>query len=176
MIKHYLSLFTFASTLTMLSGCIIVSGGTDSDTDTSSSSTSQGTTEGTSQGTTEGTSEGTSAGTDSDSASTTEATTSSTTGESTTAAPETSSTTDDSTTAAPASGCGWNPSEMYYDCGPNGIPGEMDPEGEAPLNCPENQKLEEGQPCGPITNLGCCDPNGDVWFCEDAMLLTQICE
>jgi hypothetical protein len=63
---------------------------------------------------------------------------------------------------------------MYYDCAPNGIPGEMDPEG-VPLSCPE-QKLEAGQPCGEITNLGCCDGDQNVWFCEDDVLFSQICE
>jgi hypothetical protein len=50
---------------------------------------------------------------------------------------------------------------MYYECGFDG----EDPNGTFPIGCPDG--LVEGDPCATtgITGEGCCDANGDSWFC-----------
>ena len=59
---------------------------------------------------------------------------------------------------APA-GCGWAPEGEGYYCEGEG----EDPSGMFPFACPEG--IAEGDPCGDITGAGCCDANGDNWFC-----------
>jgi hypothetical protein len=62
--------------------------------------------------------------------------------------------------------CGWNAggNPAGYYCG---FMGE-DPSGTTPIGCPPG--LEDGAPCGEVTGAGCCDSNGDNWFCaEDGM-------
>jgi hypothetical protein len=61
--------------------------------------------------------------------------------------------------------CGWNAGgdpPGYY-CGFMGA----DPGG-TPISCPPG--LVDGDECGDITGAGCCDANGDNWYCaEDGM-------
>ena len=66
-----------------------------------------------------------------------------------------------------SSTCGWGPtgetdvSEGYI-CGGDGA----DPNGTYDIDCPAD--LVAGDPCGEaVTGIGCCDANGDVWFCQD---------
>jgi hypothetical protein len=61
----------------------------------------------------------------------------------------------------PAGMCGWDAANMYYECGFEGA----DPSGTLPLECPDG--LVEGDPCGTVTGAGCCDANGDNWYCGD---------
>jgi hypothetical protein len=59
------------------------------------------------------------------------------------------------------SACGWDAAQMtpgYY-CGGSG----EDPEGMNPITCPDG--LVEGAECGELTGAGCCDGNGDNWYC-----------
>ena len=61
-----------------------------------------------------------------------------------------------------AGSCGWDANAMppgYY-CGGSG----EDPGG-TPIACPDG--LVEGDPCGEVTGAGCCDGNGDNWYCGD---------
>jgi len=62
--------------------------------------------------------------------------------------------------------CGWGPTgdeavPEGYVCGGDG----EDPSGTIPLLCPEAVELQEGGPCGAIEGQGCCDAQGDAWFC-----------
>ncbi|PRP96083.1 hypothetical protein [Enhygromyxa salina] len=59
----------------------------------------------------------------------------------------------------PVFNCGWLEAEAYYACGGNG----EDPDGVHPSSCPAN--LVEGEPCGELSGEGCCDGNGDNWYC-----------
>lgn len=66
-------------------------------------------------------------------------------------------------TGAPA-GCGWGPTNDAevpegYTCGGEG----EDPEQMFARECPEG--LVEGEACGDLTGVGCCDADGNVWFC-----------
>jgi len=56
--------------------------------------------------------------------------------------------------------CGWDPSNLYYGCGFQGI----DPDG-VPIDCPPG--LAEGDPCSAtgLTGAGCCDAEGNNWYC-----------
>jgi hypothetical protein len=76
----------------------------------------------------------------------------------------------DETTAADETGdapsCGWglidDPMvDEGYLCGGEG----EDPSDRYPIECPEG--LEEGAECGELTGVGCCDAEGNVWFCWD---------
>jgi hypothetical protein len=61
----------------------------------------------------------------------------------------------------PPTNCGWydDPTFPGYYCGGVGT----DPAGMHPYTCPGG--LVEGAPCGRITGAGCCDANGDNWYC-----------
>ena len=67
--------------------------------------------------------------------------------------------------------CGWGITGEKtipegYVCGGEG----EDPSGLMPSTCAEGVALVEGGECGGemgITGVGCCDANGDVWFCAD---------
>lgn len=66
-----------------------------------------------------------------------------------------------------ASGCGWgttSESEVKYGYVCDGSGG--DPKGEWARACPEHP-LAIGDPCGEITGVGCCDSDGNVWYCAD---------
>ena len=58
--------------------------------------------------------------------------------------------------------CGWNGETSYYECGFRG----SDPSTTFPYECPEG--LVEGEPCDTVnlTGAGCCDVNGDNWYCD----------
>jgi hypothetical protein len=58
--------------------------------------------------------------------------------------------------------CGWNAGgdPAGYYCGFMGT----DPGGTA-IECPPG--LVDGDECGEITGAGCCDENGDNWYCAD---------
>ncbi len=65
--------------------------------------------------------------------------------------------------------CGWSFESSYYACG-----GEAsDPAGAYPIACPTN--LQEGGSCGEVNGIGCCDANGDNWFCEGSALVKAMC-
>jgi hypothetical protein len=59
--------------------------------------------------------------------------------------------------------CGWfeDPTLPGYYCGGMG----EDPNGMTPIGCPPG--LVDGDPCGNVTGVGCCDANGDNWYCGD---------
>jgi len=186
MLKH-LTLLSIASVLTLTTGCLITTGDT-SDTATSTATDTDTTTEGTTAGTTTmgtttmGT---TTTGTASDSmtSTATDATTMGTTEDTTTAgttSQESTSTTDgtttEDTTTGAEPGCGWNDDRgaQFYDCSPFGEPGVEDPMGLDPLACPD-QKLAVGEPCVDVKELGCCDADQNLWYCDNGSLVFQMC-
>lgn len=62
--------------------------------------------------------------------------------------------------------CGWGSTgdDMVpdgYVCGGDGV----DPAGMFAFDCPEGATLEVGAECGDIEGPGCCDAEGDVWYC-----------
>jgi hypothetical protein len=62
--------------------------------------------------------------------------------------------------------CGWGPTgdeavPEGYVCGGDG----EDPGGTIPLLCPEAVELQVGAACSGITGQGCCDTQGNAWFC-----------
>ena len=72
---------------------------------------------------------------------------------------------DDTAGTAGPSGCGWGSTNdprvpEGYICGGEGD----DPDGMFDLDCPD-QTLEVGAECGDVTGVGCCDADGNVWFC-----------
>lgn len=86
---------------------------------------------------------------------------------------ETDPTTDGTTGDPPAGGCGWGPIAGNEEV-PNGYQcgiedGTEDPDGTFPIDCSPNANLELGLDCteAGVTAEGCCDANGDVWFCVD---------
>jgi hypothetical protein len=65
----------------------------------------------------------------------------------------------------PAGMCGWieDPPPAGYYCGGDG----EDPSGTNPLACPDGLVADEA--CGTVTGIGCCDAEGNNWYCgEDA--------
>ena len=72
---------------------------------------------------------------------------------------DTTDTTD--ATTGPVNMCGWDAMSGWYDCGFEG----EDPEGTNPIGCPDG--LVDGDPCENtgLTDVGCCDANGDNWYC-----------
>ncbi|MFW5740401.1 MAG: hypothetical protein ACOC1F_08540 [Myxococcota bacterium] len=70
--------------------------------------------------------------------------------------------------AAPTT-CGWDPSNGYYACGFQG----SDPSGTHPITCPPD--LQEGATCGTFDHIGCCDENGDVWYCASFFITREDC-
>lgn len=65
--------------------------------------------------------------------------------------------------------CGWGVTgdtgvEEGYVCGGDGA----DPNGMFPMGCPEGVTLEVGGECGTIEGPGCCDAEGNVWYCGDS--------
>ncbi len=91
-----------------------------------------------------------------------------------TAATESSGTAAETTAAAStaaddtagAGACGWGPTgdeagPEGYVCGGDG----EDPSGMFPLLCPEAIDLQVGAACSGIEGTGCCDAQGNAWFC-----------
>lgn len=82
------------------------------------------------------------------------------------------STAAESTTAVDTAGtgaCGWGPTgdpavPEGYVCGGEG----EDPSGMLPMLCPEEVDLQTGGACNGIEGQGCCDAQGNAWFCGDA--------
>lgn len=172
----------------LLPACVLNAGpGTDSDSDTDSNATS-GTdpsngTSGTDTGTTiepvtdsslggTGTDSGTDAATEPTTAPTTDQT--STTTVSTTE--QTSGTTEGTTGGGLYGDCGWFPKPDpnsdgdYYECAQNGgQSGVEDPEGLAPIACPDGLAVDAkcDEEMGPVKNVGCCTPEGILYFCDD---------
>lgn len=65
--------------------------------------------------------------------------------------------------------CGWGPTgdpavPEGYVCGGEG----EDPSGMLPLACPDAVDLQTGGACNGIEGQGCCDAQGNAWFCGDA--------
>jgi hypothetical protein len=65
--------------------------------------------------------------------------------------------------------CGWVADANYYGCVDEGAdPGVEDPAAIDPIACPAD--LAAGDPCnekeGPVKNVGCCMPNGDLFLCD----------
>ncbi len=76
------------------------------------------------------------------------------------------------TTGGVDPGCGWYAADKYYDCvtEENGVVAGMeDPEMISPIACADD--LAEGDKCdsdnGPVTKVGCCTPEGVLFYCED---------
>jgi hypothetical protein len=64
--------------------------------------------------------------------------------------------------------CGWGPTgdeavPEGYVCGGDG----EDPRGMFPMLCPEAIDLQVGADCSSIEGTGCCDAQGNAWFCGD---------
>lgn len=69
-------------------------------------------------------------------------------------------------TAGAGGVCGWGPTgdpavPEGYVCGGDG----EDPSGMVPLACPEAVDLQVGAGCNGIEGQGCCDAQGNAWFC-----------
>jgi hypothetical protein len=75
----------------------------------------------------------------------------------------------------PLGTCGWDGTQSFpgYYCGGTGA----DPSGTFPFACPAD--LVVGNPCGPLSGQGCCDVNGNLWFCtsdtEPVSLVQEVC-
>lgn len=71
--------------------------------------------------------------------------------------------------------CGWSVRNGYYGC--DGTPGLEDPEGVAPIACPD-ELPQEDDPCtndGPINDIGCCSPNGNNYYCAEGKIVLDPC-
>lgn len=71
-------------------------------------------------------------------------------------------------TSSAGGACGWgetNDPEVPegYICGGDGA----DPSKTFPMGCPAEATLEVGADCAGIEGPGCCDAEGNVWFCGD---------
>ncbi|WP_143140839.1 hypothetical protein [Nannocystis exedens] len=154
-----------------LSGCVINTGGTDTNITSLGSETNLTTETAGTTDTTDGT-----AGTETTDGTATETagTTDTTDGTATTTPTTTAPTTTDATTTTTAGTtdtttggglCGWSASDNYYSCGFEG----EDPAGVHPIACPAN--LVEGDPCADsgLTGEGCCDADGNNWYCGEEM-------
>ncbi|MCY1008276.1 hypothetical protein OV079_22480 [Nannocystis pusilla] len=153
-----------------LSGCVISTGGTDTNitslgSDSNATTDTAGTTDTTDGTAGTDTTDGTA--TDSDATDGTATTPTSTTVPTSTDATTTTTTTTTTSTTTDTGGamCGWSVDDAYYSCGFEG----EDPEGLHPIACPAG--LIEGDPCATsgLTGQGCCDENGDNWYCGDEM-------
>lgn len=87
-----------------------------------------------------------------------------------------------SDTGMGAGTCGWGKTGQKkiaegYVCGGDG---ESPMPRMFPIDCPGDVDLMAGEACGTIRGQGCCDANGDVWFCAtdngaDPVLFTDDC-
>ena len=163
----------------LLPACIITDGSTSTDGGTGNSTDS---TAGTGTGT-DGTDGTGTDGTGTDGTGTDGGTDGSGTSAPTTGEPTGTGTTDQGTTTGTTGQgseygmCGWHP-DKYYGCAFDGAePGVSDPEGIDPIGCPEG--LNVGDPCtdqdGPVTNIGCCTPTGDNYYCSGDVIVILPC-
>ncbi len=143
----YLRLLSTLACLPLLGACVIINdgGGSDSDADTTSSTSGSGTSGSTGGSSTSGASSTSTAGSGSTS---------------------TAGSGSDTGTAGTGGGaaCGWGPTGAAdppegYVCGGQG----EDPSGTYPYACPDG--LMAGGPCGNVTGVGCCDADGNLWYC-----------
>ncbi|MCA9650629.1 MAG: hypothetical protein H6712_22360 [Myxococcales bacterium] len=103
---------------------------------------------------------------DDDSAGDSGAATSSGSGSGTASSTSAEATADGASTSAGGGACGWGPTgddqvPSGYVCGGDGV----DPDGTFPFDCPAMATLEVGAECGDVEGPGCCDAEGDVWYC-----------
>ncbi|MEM7156898.1 MAG: hypothetical protein AAF799_28870 [Myxococcota bacterium] len=71
-------------------------------------------------------------------------------------------------TSSAGGACGWGQTgdadvPEGYICGGEGA----DPSENFPMDCPAEATLEVGAACAGIEGPGCCDADGNVWFCGD---------
>jgi hypothetical protein len=71
---------------------------------------------------------------------------------------------------APPSACGWNPATSWYDCGFEG----EDPDGDFPRACPTGIEPDTTCPAS-LPFEGCCDAEGNVWYCSEAAVVMTQC-
>lgn len=157
----------------LLPGCVLTTGDTDTDSNSGpNTSTDPGTSTdpqtSTDPATTDGTTDSPTTGGTTEDVPTSEPPMTSTSSPETTDA-ETETDTVGMTTGVGGYGmCGWNDVAKYYDCAEGGgVPGLEDPAGIDPIACPDG--LVAGEKCtedGPIDSIGCCMPNGDLFFCD----------
>lgn len=66
--------------------------------------------------------------------------------------------------------CGWDGVAGKYGCSPDATPGAQDPSGTVLIDCPRS--IAVGMACddidGPITSVGCCQADGDLYYCDSA--------
>jgi hypothetical protein len=64
--------------------------------------------------------------------------------------------------------CGWDGLAGRYGCSPDATPDAQDPSGTHLIDCPRS--IAVGMPCddidGPITSVGCCQADGDLYYCD----------
>lgn len=85
------------------------------------------------------------------------------------------STTNDTGPVGEWGNCGWDAMNSYYAC--LGMPGEPDPDGTNPIDCPVNLP-EAGSPCdrnSEINDIGCCTPTGDNYYCGQNGIVVESC-
>jgi hypothetical protein len=83
----------------------------------------------------------------------------------TTQTTQTSETDPSETGGAGHGNCGWVGGNSYYACG---FPGELDPEGTSPIDCPDPLPAM-GDACdenSPVNGIGCCTPTGANYYCS----------
>lgn len=78
-------------------------------------------------------------------------------------------TTAGTTTGGVAGTCGWDDLNADYACGFSGA----EPTQQVPIDCPPG--LVEGMLCDGLDLAGCCDPNGDNWYCEGQVAVLDDC-
>jgi hypothetical protein len=71
---------------------------------------------------------------------------------------------------APPSACGWNPAAAWYDCGFEG----EDPSGEFSRACSAEFEPDAACPAS-LPFEGCCDAQGNVWYCKEGVVVTTQC-
>lgn len=87
---------------------------------------------------------------------------------------EDSPTTDDTTdTGEEKHVCGWLVRKEYYFCGAMG----EDPSMEHPISCEGiGFAMVPGTACnGKLDYVGCCDVNGDAWYCLEGFIEYEVC-
>ncbi len=100
---------------------------------------------------------------------------STTSGETTTETTSGETTTETTTeTGGQLHNCGWLPEKEYYFCDSLGEP---DPSMTHPMDCAAfDFPPVEGAPCGAELNyIGCCDENGDAWYCYMGFIEYEVC-